>query len=78
MYRETARLGGWVDNITPLYHPDGLGEFLVIAPVLDGRHGHFRHIMRVQFGGYSIQQPITHGRFDVKKVHGWDKERKNV
>ena len=49
-YRETTKLtGGWVDTITPLYHPDAAKkEFLVLAPVLDGSHGHFRHIMRVQ------------------------------
>ena len=52
-YRETTKLtGGWVDGISPLYRPDagaeGRGEFLVLAPVLDGSHGNFRHIMRVQ------------------------------
>ena len=50
-YRETTKLtGGWVDSLSPSYHPDRT-EFLVLAPVLDGGHGHFRHIMRVQVWG---------------------------
>ena len=54
-YRETTKLtGGWVDAIAPLYHPDAdRSEFLVLAPVLDGSHGHFRHIMRVQVCAHS-------------------------
>ena len=68
-YRETTKLaGGWVDSISPLYHPDAdRKEFLVLAPVLDGSHGHFRHIMRVQvWNGRDLKYtgdrlvPVTH------------------
>ena len=75
-YRETARTGGWVDLYThPIYNPSGnKEEFIVRAPILDGSHGHYRHLMRVRFGSSAIQQPLTHGRFDVAAMHGWDRE----
>ena len=31
-----------------------------------------------QFGGYPVQRPITQGRFDVRKIHGWDADRSHV
>jgi len=34
-------------------------EFLVRAPIMDGDHGHFRHILKVRFGDSAIQQPLT-------------------
>ena len=76
MYRETTDRG-WVDLYEPpLYHPDGKEEFLVLAPILDGDAGHFRHVMKVHFGKTSrLEQPLTHGAFEVKKIHGWDKTR---
>ena len=57
----------------PAYSPSNDEEFIVRAPILDGSNGHFRHLMRVRYGSSAIQHPLTHGRFDVAKVHGWDK-----
>ena len=62
----------------PLYHPDGLPEFLVVAPVLDGSQGHFRHVMRVQYGRFGLQQPVTHGKADVQEVFGWNGRRTHM
>ena len=58
VYRETARYGGWVDLYTPpLYTPKpndildkGEGtaeEFIIRAPILDGKNGYYRHLMKV-------------------------------
>ena len=56
VYRETARNKGWVDLYTPpLYAPDNgenkddgtSEEFIIRAPLLDGKNGYYRHIMRV-------------------------------
>ena len=49
---------------------------LVLAPMMDGNNGLYRHIMRVNFGSSNIQIPVTHGSFEVSKIHGWDKEGK--
>ena len=57
-YRETARHGGWADLYTPpLYNPsstggsdrgvDTLEEFVIRAPILDGKNGYYRHLMKV-------------------------------
>ena len=29
-------------------------------------------LLKVRFGNSAIQKPLTHGRFDVTKVHGWN------
>ena len=70
-YRETARLGGWVDLYTHPIYSNSSEEFVVRAPILDGTNGHYRHLMRVRYGSSAIQQPLTHGQFDVATVHGW-------
>ena len=79
MYRETVERG-WVDLYdVPIYHPDGKEEFLVRAPILDGVRGHFKHIMKVHFGKKSrLEQPVTHGAFEVKNIHGWDQTREHM
>jgi hypothetical protein len=59
----------------PTYHPGGEKEFLVIAPILDGDHGSYRHVMKVDYGKSHLQQPLTQGTFEVKEIHGWDKSR---
>ena len=49
-YRESVRGGerGWADLYSsPSYHPKRQ-EFVVIAPIMDGEHGQYRHIMRVR------------------------------
>ena len=56
-YRETAR-GGWVGLYTPpLYTPNTyktldegdqtIEEFIIRAPILDGKNGYYRHLMKV-------------------------------
>ena len=58
VYRETARNKGWVDLYTPpLYAPSSNAilnrdqviaeEFVVRAPILDGKNGYYRHLMKV-------------------------------
>ena len=75
MYRESVSKG-WVNLYSlPSYHPDGKKEFLVMAPLLDGDHGYYRHVMKVDYGHSHLQQPLTHGTYEVKQVHGWDQSR---
>ena len=48
----------------------------MLAPLLDGDNGLYRHIMRVNFGTSNIQVPVTHGKYEVAVIHGWDKQSK--
>ena len=63
---------GWVDLYTHPIYSERSEEFVVRAPILDGQNGHYRHLMKVKYGSSAIQQPLTHGQFDVAQVHGWD------
>ena len=63
VYRETARNKGWVDLYTPpLYRSSSntvntwngkmtiegtAEEFIIRAPILDGKNGYYRHLMKV-------------------------------
>ena len=60
--------------ISSLIYSKTSNEFLVRAPVLDGKNGDFRHVMRVQYGESSIQTPLTYGHFDVTVIYGWDQQ----
>ncbi len=53
-FRESVRDRGWTElKRPPSYHLDdsnknnNKGEFLVLAPMMDGDNGLYRHIMRV-------------------------------
>ncbi|KAL2733680.1 inactive dipeptidyl peptidase 10-like isoform X1 [Vespula squamosa] len=71
--RITSDGRGWVDTPpeAPLFSANGT-SYISISPMLEGPAGYFKHIVWVNVLRKQVV-PLTHGRFEVVKILGWDK-----
>ncbi|XP_043666745.1 inactive dipeptidyl peptidase 10 isoform X1 [Vespula pensylvanica] len=71
--RITSDGHGWVDTPpeAPLFSANGT-SYISISPMLEGPAGYFKHIVWVNVLRKQVV-PLTHGRFEVVKILGWDK-----
>ncbi|XP_014233663.1 dipeptidyl aminopeptidase-like protein 6 [Trichogramma pretiosum] len=64
--------GAWLDSPSepPIFTLNG-SHYITIAPVKQGAHGNFRHIVIVDVTKKQVF-PLTHGQLEVTKILGWD------
>ncbi|KAL1513944.1 hypothetical protein ABEB36_003282 [Hypothenemus hampei] len=69
--RITSEDHAWVDmGDNPIFGTDST-NYIIIAPVRDGPAGTFRHAVSVNIPKKRTI-PLTHGRFEVKRILTWD------
>lgn len=54
-----------------------MSAYIGIFPLRDGTHGHFRHLVHVHIQTKRMI-PLTHGRFEVRKLVHWDQNNNFV
>ncbi|KAI4494363.1 hypothetical protein M0802_009046 [Mischocyttarus mexicanus] len=69
---------GWVDTPpeAPLFSANGT-SYISISPISDGHAGSFKHIVLVNVLR-KTQTSLTHGRFEVVKILGWNKVNNTI
>lgn len=70
-HRVIANDRGWVDATSTPVFSSNTSSYIAIKPLREGGYGYYRHLVHVNIAS-KTDIPLTHGKFEVRKIVNWD------